>query len=81
MTLNIHSSIEDNDPKLPETERLAGHTLATSTCTYGSCKVWDWSSIPQAESNFALQQSFQHQGVAFWWLDWCCDDSVVSRRA
>ena len=32
----------------------------------------------QAESNFALQQSFQKQGVAFWWLDWCCDDSVVA---
>ena len=35
-----------------------------STCTTGPCKVWDWSSIPQAESNFALQQSFQQQGVS-----------------
>ena len=34
--------------------------------------------MAQAESNFALQQSFQNQGVAFWWLDWCCDASVVS---
>ena len=78
VTLNVHSSIDDNDPKLPETERIAGHDLASSSCTNGNCKVWDWSSIPQAESNFALQQSFQHQGVSFWWLDWCCDDSVVS---
>jgi glycosyl hydrolase family 31/uncharacterized protein DUF5110 len=78
VTLNIHSSIDDNDPKLAQTERIAGHTLASSSCTNGSCKVWDWSSIPQAESNFALQQSFQKQGVAFWWLDWCCDNSVVS---
>ena len=78
VTLNIHSSIEDNDPKLAETERIAGHDLASSSCTNGSCKVWDWSSVAQAESNFALQQSFQHQGVAFWWLDWCCDNSVVS---
>jgi hypothetical protein len=78
VTLNVHSSIDDNDPKLPETERIAGHDLASSSCTNGNCKVWNWSSIPQAESNFALQQSFQHQGVSFWWLDWCCDDSVVS---
>ena len=78
VTLNIHSSIEDSDPKLSETERIAGQSLASSSCTNGSCKVWDWSSIPQAESNFALQQSFQAQGVSFWWLDWCCDDSVVS---
>ena len=78
VTLNIHSSIDDNDPKLPQAERIAGHTLATSSCTSGNCKVWDWSSVPQAESNFALQQSFQQQGVSFWWLDWCCDNSVVS---
>ena len=78
VTLNIHSSIEDNDPKLPEAEHIAGQNLASSSCTNGNCKVWDWSSIPQAESNFALQQSFQAQGVSFWWLDWCCDDSVVS---
>ena len=26
VTLNIHSSIEDNDPKLPATERIAGHS-------------------------------------------------------
>jgi len=78
VTLNIHSSIDDNDPKLPEAERIAGHALASSSCTNGACKVWDWSTASQAESNFALQQSFQRQGVAFWWLDWCCDNSVVS---
>ncbi len=78
VTLNIHSSIEDNDPKLPEAQRIADHALGSSVCTYGKCKVWDWSSIPQAESNFAVQQSFQRQGVSFWWLDWCCDDSIVS---
>jgi hypothetical protein len=78
VTLNIHSSIDDNDPKLPQAERIAGHALASSSCTNGNCRVWDWSSIPQAESNFALQQSFQRQGISFWWLDWCCDASVVS---
>lgn len=78
VTLNVHSSIEDNDPKLPAAERVAGGTMASSTCSAGNCKVWDWSSIAQAESNFSLQQSFEHQGVSFWWLDWCCDVSTVS---
>ena len=81
VTLNIHSSIADNDPKLPAAQHIAGSALTSapdSTCTGGPCKVWDWSSVPQAESNFALQQSFQKQGVAFWWLDWCCDESVAN---
>ena len=78
VTLNIHSSIDDNDPALPVAERMAGGDLAASSCSDGPCKVWDWSSVAQAESNFALQQSFERQGVAFWWLDWCCDDSVAS---
>ena len=79
VTLNIHSSIADNDPKLPEAERVAKTALASSNCGQGGpCKVWDWSSESQAESNFSLQESFQEEGVAFWWLDWCCDDSIVS---
>jgi hypothetical protein len=78
VTLNIHSSIEDDDPELPVAERIAGTPLAPSSCSAGACKVWDWSTVAQAESNFALQQSLQKQGVSFWWLDWCCDESVVS---
>jgi len=78
VTLNLHSSIADNDPKLATAQAVAGNTLASSTCTIGPCKVWDWSSIPQAESNFSLQRNFMSQGVSFWWLDWCCDDSSVS---
>ncbi|MFZ0667107.1 MAG: TIM-barrel domain-containing protein [Acidimicrobiales bacterium] len=81
VTLNVHSSIADNDPKLPQAEHIAQNSLAqspSSDCTDGPCKVWDWSSRPQAQSNFVLQQSFLNQGVAFWWLDWCCDDSVVT---
>ena len=78
VTLNLHSSIADNDPKVATAQAVAGNTLASSTCTIGPCKVWDWSSVPQAESNFTLQKSFLQQGVSFWWLDWCCDGSTVS---
>jgi hypothetical protein len=78
VTLTVHSSIADNDPKLPAVQRIAGPALASSACMTGPCKVWDWSAISQAQSNFALQQPFQRQGVAFWWLDWCCDESIAS---
>ncbi len=78
VTLNIHSSIADNDPQLAATEVLAGNSLADSTCFSGACKVWDWSSIPQAESYFALHQPYESEGVSFWWLDWCCDSSTAS---
>jgi len=78
VTLNVHSSIDNNDPRLAGAQRVAGGGLASSSCSAGPCKVWDWSSVSQAESNFSLQQSFEGQGVNFWWLDWCCDDSVVS---
>jgi hypothetical protein len=78
VTLNIHSSISDSDPQLGQAESVAGNSLASANCFSGPCKVWDWSQIPQAESNFSLQQSFEQQGAAFWWLDWCCDNSTVS---
>jgi alpha-glucosidase (family GH31 glycosyl hydrolase) len=81
VTLNVHASIAAGstpDPQLGATEAIAGNTLADSTCFIGPCKVWDWSSIPQAESYFALHQPFESQGVSFWWLDWCCDASTTS---
>jgi Glycosyl hydrolases family 31/Domain of unknown function (DUF5110)/NPCBM-associated, NEW3 domain of alpha-galactosidase/IPT/TIG domain len=81
VTLNIHASIADNDPQLPATQALAGTSLADDDACFtpsGTCKVWDWSSVPQAESYFALHQPFESQGVSFWWLDWCCDSSTAS---
>jgi len=80
VTLNIHSSIAVDDPKVQSAQRIARMALPKTSCQAGICKVWDWSSVLQAESNFDLQQSFQKQGVAFWWLDWCCDASTVSMR-
>ncbi len=81
VTLNIHASIANNDPQLAATEAIAGMPLAPNTTCFtpgGQCNTWDWSSIPQAESYFALHQPFESQGVSFWWLDWCCDNSTAS---
>jgi hypothetical protein len=78
VTLNVHASIADNDPQLAATQAIAGGPLTASSCYSGSCQVWDWSQVAQAESYFALHQPFEAQGVDFWWLDWCCDSSTVS---
>ena len=81
VTLNVHASIADDDPQLAATQALAGTSLADDNACFtpsGTCKTWDWSSIPQAESYFALHQPFESQGVSFWWLDWCCDSSTTS---
>ena len=74
VTMNIHSSVATNDPQYTKAQSIAGNSLS---CSNGEC-FWDWSKVPQAESNFALQQPFMDQGVSFWWLDWCCDASDVS---
>lgn len=78
VTLNVHSSIATDDPQYAATQALAGGTLPTTSCDDGPCAVWDWSQVSQAESNFALQQPIEAQGVSFWWLDWCCDESQAS---
>ena len=65
VTLNIHSGISTSDPQLAQAEAIAGNSLASANCFSGPCQVWDWSQIPQAESNFSLQQSFEQQGTAF----------------
>ncbi len=78
VTLNIHSSIATNDPQYADAQAIAGGDLAASNCNSGPCAVFDWSKVGDAESNFALQQPLTSQGVDFWWLDWCCDNSQVS---
>jgi alpha-glucosidase (family GH31 glycosyl hydrolase) len=78
VTMNIHSSISTSDPQYAKAQSIAGNSLATTNCFSGPCAVWDWAQPDQAESNFALQQPIQNQGVSFWWLDWCCDNSQVS---
>ena len=80
VTLNVHASISDADPLLSEAEAVGGNNLADYSCfsPANACKVWDWSNVSQAESYFTLQQPFEQQGTAFWWLDWCCDNSTVS---
>jgi hypothetical protein len=78
VTLNVHASIASGDPQLPAAQAIAGSPLTSSSCFSGSCQVWDWSQVAQAESYFALHQPYESQGAGPWWLDWCCDSSTVS---
>jgi hypothetical protein len=77
--LNIHSSVATDDPEYTQAQDIAGGTLQPGSCgAPGPCAVFDWSDVAQAEANFALQQPLYNDGVAFTWLDWCCDGSGVS---
>ena len=73
-TQGIHVSAERPRAALPTTipswpphrRWPEPHWPITNSCftPSGTCKVWDWSSIPQAESYFALHQPFESQGVS-----------------
>ncbi|MBO0868290.1 MAG: carbohydrate-binding protein [Micromonosporaceae bacterium] len=74
VTLNVHSSIESTDPQFATANATAGGLIPTGGTNY----VWDWSDPKHVDSYFSLHQPFEQQGVRFWWLDWCCDDSRSS---
>ncbi len=74
VTLNIHSSIQGDDPQFASTNATAGGLTSVGNNSY----VWDWGNQAQATSYMNLHHPFDKQGVRFWWLDWCCDASGVS---
>jgi alpha-glucosidase (family GH31 glycosyl hydrolase) len=80
--LNVHPSINDHDPRFPETQERAGGRLAASeSCrvaqadTQGQCMVFDWADKPSLDAYMNLHTPFEQDGADFWWLDWCCDAS------
>ena len=85
VTLNIHPSISTNDPQWAATNTAAGG-LSTSSgeCRIlladptAQCGVFDWTNPRQLDAYFALHRALEQDGVDFFWLDWCCDDSSAS---
>jgi glycosyl hydrolase family 31/uncharacterized protein DUF5110 len=80
--LNIHPSIGDRDPRWAEAQQRSGGLIAGSTsCNYfmadpdEACGVFDWTKPRHLAAYFGLHAPFERQGVDFWWLDWCCDES------
>jgi hypothetical protein len=80
--LNIHPSINDRDPRFPETQQRAkGGLKPSDSCrvaqadTVGMCNVFDWTDPAQLDAYLKLHEPFEKDGADFWWLDWCCDAS------
>ena len=74
VALNVHPSIEFSDPLYSQAQSIAGNTLQSPGGCAGSCAVWDWGNVAQAESYFATADPTQNS-AALTWLDWCCDAS------
>ncbi|MGK2320203.1 glycoside hydrolase family 31 protein [Gordonia rhizosphera] len=90
--LNIHPSISGDDPRYPESAKTAGGTLRSAltpaarffsalgrriTGALGPTFVWDWGNRAHLTSFMRLHDSFERDGVDFWWLDWIIDESFV----
>ena len=80
LTLNIHPTIDTNDPRYRAAVAQAGPlTPDNGECHIlqadprGQCMTFDWNSPRQLAAYFALQKPFERQGIDFFWLDWCCD--------
>ena len=79
--LNVHPSIGSRDPHWAATQQRSGGLIAGSTsCNYfmadpQQCGVFDWTNPRHDAAYFALHSPFEREGVDFWWLDWCCDES------
>ncbi|HEY1358510.1 MAG TPA: TIM-barrel domain-containing protein [Thermoleophilaceae bacterium] len=41
------------------------------------CKVFDWSRAGDQAAYAWLHEPFERDGVDFWWLDYCCDESYA----
>jgi hypothetical protein len=76
VAMNIHPSINGDDPKFATANSQAGGLTVDSGNTYR----FDWSNPAQLAAYLNLHQSFEQQGVREWWLDYCggCGGSTAS---
>ncbi|HEX8744281.1 MAG TPA: TIM-barrel domain-containing protein [Thermoleophilaceae bacterium] len=80
--LNVHPSIGARDRRWGETQQRAGGLIAPTrtVCGYfmadtADCGVFDWTNPTHLDAYWGLHEPFEADGVDFWWLDWCCDES------
>ncbi|WP_329792266.1 TIM-barrel domain-containing protein [Lentzea sp. DG1S-22] len=74
-TLNIHPSIQGDDPDFAQAQATAKGKLAKGSCA--NCYVFDWGDPDQLRAYLELHRKMP---TDFWWLDWCCDGSGSSLR-
>src|SRR4051794_39828379 len=84
-TMNIHPSILSTDPQYAQAQQTAKNTLTKNNASCfsdqghgGDCYTFDWADPNQLKAYFDLHQPMEQQGVDFWWLDWCCEQSSSS---
>ncbi|WP_306207679.1 TIM-barrel domain-containing protein [Actinoplanes sp. RD1] len=77
-TLNVHAAISGDDPRFAGAQATAKGKLTPATSSFAPNPYrFDWSDRDQAAAYAQLHRPFEEQGVRQWWLDYCCDDSVV----
>lgn len=74
-TLNIHPSIQGDDPDFAQAQATAKGKLARGNCA--NCYLFDWGDPDQLRAYVELHSKMP---TDFWWLDWCCDGSGSSLR-
>jgi hypothetical protein len=76
VTLNIHPSIAENDPKFATANSQAGGLTQDGT----GQRRFDWSVPAQLTAYLNLHRPFEDQGIRAWWLDYCsgCGGSTAS---
>ncbi|MBM9509258.1 ricin-type beta-trefoil lectin domain protein [Actinacidiphila acididurans] len=76
VAMNIHPSINGDDPEFAAANSQAGGLTVDSGNTYR----FDWSKPAQLSAYLGLHQPFEQQGVREWWLDYCggCGGSTAS---
>jgi alpha-glucosidase (family GH31 glycosyl hydrolase) len=55
--------------------KLTKGSCSGSVCTY----TFDWGDPDQLKAYMDLHQDMEQAGADFWWLDWCCDNSLSSQ--
>jgi hypothetical protein len=78
-TLNVHAAISGDDPRFAAAQATAKGKLTPATSSFAPNPYrFDWTDPDQAAAFTQLHKPFEDQGVRQWWLDYCCDDSIVS---
>jgi hypothetical protein len=76
VSLNVHPTISEADPKYAQTNATAGGLELDN----GKDHLFDWSKPAQLTAYQNLHKPFEQQGVRAWWLDYCtyCGGSTAS---
>ncbi len=62
--LNVHPTIQNNDPRFAQTNTTAGGLIQN-----GSRYHFDFTNKKHTKAYFDLHEPFNSQGVRFWWFD------------